>query len=835
MRLRNGMIWHGARTHVASVLSLAVLLGGAPLQARAACVGDCDGNGTVTVDELVLMVNIALGTASVDRCPAGDANGDDAVTVDEVISGVRSLEDGCPSVATPTPTATATNTPIPTFAAHGSVGQVYVTDADPNAALQLLDSSAQTVQTGTADGDGSFIFRNVAVGEGYVVVMDSGAAVRQSQPVGVTDPTDPPDSSFYENQRIGAGYGYLTTRDGTKLAIMVYLPGPIDQGPYPTVIEYSGYDPANPNSPQPSTLITSAVGYAAVGINMRGTGCSGGAFDFFEPLQSTDGYDAIEIIAAQPWVKNHQVGMVGLSYPGITQLFVAQYQPPHLASIAPLSVIGNTATGTLYPGGILNNGFALGWAQGRAHDAQDARPICNPASRDCPHCGQCWAGTRIDGGDQVCIANQKLRAQTPDLLAKIDANQTYDPAIGDPLAPSTFVHKITTPVFLAGAWQDEQVGPYFGTMLGNFTGTDKKHFTVINGGHADALDPPIFTRWLEFLSFYVRREIPHFPDTARLILGGVAEEIWGVNSFVIEGNRFTGAPSFDAALASFESDPKIRVLFDAGSVAPLGGPQQGFERSFNQWPVEGLQPAIWYFQDGGKLDPAVPTGDGADSYSYDPSRSQLTSCHDCGSGVWLAKPPWDWQPLPDGKAVAYVTDALVQTLEMVGSGSVDLWLQSTAKDTDLQVTLSEVRPDGNETYVQTGWLRASHRKIDENASTILRPVQTHYAADVADLPAGQFVLARVEMFPFAHVFRAGSRIRISVEAPGGDRPEWKFDALPLPDDNPVTNTIAHSAAYPSRVVLPVVPDDNVATPLPPCPSLRGQPCRTYVEVGNTPG
>ena len=39
---------------------------------------------------------------------------------------------------------------------------------------------------------------------------------------------------------------------------------------------------------------------------------------FFETLQSTDGYDAVEIIAAQPWVLNHQIGMVGLSYPGIT-------------------------------------------------------------------------------------------------------------------------------------------------------------------------------------------------------------------------------------------------------------------------------------------------------------------------------------------------------------------------------------------------------------------------------------------------------------------------------------------------------------------------------------
>ena len=58
-------------------------------------------------------------------------------------------------------------------------------------------------------------------------------------------------------------------------------------------------------------------------MNVRGTGCSGGAYDFFETMQVLDGYDVIETVAAQHWAKGHQVGMVGLSYPGLSQLFVA--------------------------------------------------------------------------------------------------------------------------------------------------------------------------------------------------------------------------------------------------------------------------------------------------------------------------------------------------------------------------------------------------------------------------------------------------------------------------------------------------------------------------------
>jgi hypothetical protein len=101
------------------------------------------------------------------------------------------------------------------------------------------------------------------------------------------------------------------------------------------------------------------------------------------------------------------------------------------------------------------------------------------------------------------------------------------------------------------------------------------------------------------------------------------------------------------------------------------------------------------------------------------------------------------------------------------------------------------------------------------------------------VPSDQYVLARVELFPFAHAFRTGSRVRISIEAPGGDRPLWKFMSPAVAGE--VVIDVARSAAFPSRIVLPVIPDIEVPTPLPPCPSLRGQPCRTYVELDNTPG
>jgi uncharacterized protein len=139
-----------------------------------------------------------------------------------------------------------------------------------------------------------------------------------------------------------------------------------------------------------------------------------------------------------------------------------------------------------------------------------------------------------------------------------------------------------------------------------------------------------------------------------------------------------------------------------------------------------------------------------------------------------------------------------------------------------------VRPDGHETYVQSGWLRASQRALDAGASTPLLPVQTHTQADVAPLPKGTPTRLRVPLYPFGHAFRSGSRIRIVVQPPGGNRPAWAFDAI----ERPSTVTILHSKAHPSKVVLPVVGGVDVSTGLPECNSLRGQPCRNYVPLVN---
>ncbi|MGP0048594.1 MAG: CocE/NonD family hydrolase, partial [Solirubrobacteraceae bacterium] len=384
------------------------------------------------------------------------------------------------------------------FAAHGSVQQVYATGLRPRALVSLTNRAGRTVATARADSLGGIVFRTIAPRTGYR--LRSGAA--RSGPLTVlADRSAPPSTRIYDQQLPVGGYGYLRTRDGTLLAIDVHLPGPANQGPYPTLVEYAGYGYADPAGPDSGIApVANLLGFAVVDVNMRGTGCSGGSFDYFEPLQGLDGYDVIETVARQPWVLGHRVGMLGISYGGISQLFVAATDPPHLAAITPLSVIDNTAT-TLYPGGILNTGFALSWGEQRVHDAL-------PASATG---GQPWALQRIRGGDEICKANQVLHGEAPNLIGEIRANRYYVPSVANPLAPITFVSRIHVPVYMACQWTDEQTGAHCADLAEHFTGTNRKWFTFTNGAHIDSLDPDTFDRWYDFLELYVAHRAPSLP------------------------------------------------------------------------------------------------------------------------------------------------------------------------------------------------------------------------------------------------------------------------------------------------------------------------------------
>jgi putative CocE/NonD family hydrolase len=294
-------------------------------------------------------------------------------------------------------------------------------------------------------------------------------------------------------------------------------------------------------------------------------------------------------------------------------------------------------------------------------------------------------------------------------------------------------------------------------------------------------------------------------------------------------------PSYGAALAAFERLPAVRILFDngAGSANP-GAPVAGFEQSFARYPLPGTRARSWYLGAGGALAASKPAKAGVDGFTWNRTARPPTSfTGNTGSGaggLWTASPQYRWLQSPAGSALSYVTSPLAADTAVVGAGALQAWIRSSAATVGLQVTITEVRPDGKETFVQNGWLRTDGRKLDPRKSTLLAPVPSLRRADAAPLPRGRFAEVVVPLYYEGHVYRAGSRIRVLITAPGGDQPVWAFA-----DVNPrgrASVALARSRAMPSRLLLPEVPGVNVHTPLPPCPGLRGEACRDYQPFTN---
>lgn len=732
-------------------------------------------------------------------------------------------------------------TPTSSFTGHGSMGQAYEVGAAPGTHLVLVDGSGHRVGSGTADAQGSLIIRNLPAGGGYVFEERSGATTTAAtRPFTVLSPSNTPANSFYASQHLHAGLNYVTMRDGVKLAVTVRLPPgkTLADGPFPTVVEDSGYDAAGPHSlvdavlhrngettsdpllPSSATAVGSLVapllGFATISMQMRGTGCSGGAFDLFGLPTTYDGYDVVQIAAAQPWVAHHKVGMVGISFSGISQLFVAGTRPPGLAAVAPMSLTDDLYS-TGFPGGMFNSGFAGSWLADRINDAKVA-----------PEAGQPWAKTEIAQGDTTCLANQALHGQAQNLQALLGQASHRDPGLYTQRAPFTWAAKTTVPVFLSGAVQDEQTGGQWPAIIPALAHDPNVWVTITNGTHADSLGPGTISRWLAFLDIFVAQKVPTPSPVLTTLAPLLYNQLADAPSEPPPPIPFTNAPTVAAARAEFAKQPRIRVLMDngGGSVGP-GALQPTWQAQFSAWPPPPAVATTLHLGSQGVLTAAVPKASSV-SFRPDPSARPATSLPT--GNPWAALPAYTWAPVTGPSGLGFLTAPLTHDVTVIGPASVNLWVRSTAADTDLQATVSEVRPNGQEMFVQTGELRASDRALDSTASTALHPVPTYLASTATPLPPGKLTEVRIPLNPLAYSFRTGSRIRLTITAPGGDRPAWSF--VTPATSGTVVDTLGIGGVAASALVLPeltsVVPPDAQ----PACPSLRGQPCRPYVPAQN---
>ena len=418
---------------------------------------------------------------------------------------------------------------------------------------------------------------------------------------------------------------------------------------------------------------------------------------------------------------------------------------------------------------------------------------------------------------------------------EVAANRYYIPSFANPLNPDTFVHKIHVPVFLACQWTDEQTGAHCPELAEHFSGTRLKWFTFTNGAHIDSLDPATAVRWYDFLTLFVAHRLPVLSPDVKALAPLLYETAMGIGGITFPADPIEDEPDYASALAAFERLPSVRILFDngAGSSTPRA-PVDAFEQSFSRFPLPGTRAASWYLGSRGALQGSPRASGAVDAFTWSPRARPLTDFtgNTGPGGLWGTSPDYHWTQNPAGTALSYVTAPLTQNTVVVGAGALHAWIEVTAPDVDLQVTVSEVRPDGNETFVQSGWLDASERKLSAQ-STLLEPLLTELqdrreaAAEGTVHRGGRAALLRGSRVPGGIAdsdHDLGPRRR-SAHA-GRSRIWCRRDSA--------TVRIAHSPAMPSRIILPVIPGVAVPTSLPSCQSLRGEPCRRYAPLATEP-
>ena len=769
-----------------------------------------------------------------------------------------------------------------TLHGNGSIDEAWLTGAGPGDQITLWREHSPVpgvADPSPADSVGSLIVRNLQPGPGYSWRDDTTG--QRTRPFAVLAPGEnpPTDADLYTDQPMQDGLNYITMRDGIQLAATVRYPYGetcTAAAPCPTVIEYSGYDVAGPTDPIPSLInsvlggpctgcgdphllpdsatdvgavVARFAGFATVSLQMRGTGCSGGAFDLFGYPSDYDAYDAIEIVAHQSWVASHKVGMVGISYSGLSQFPAAGTDPPDLAAIAPMSPTDDLFS-TGYPGGIYNNGFAASWIEARIDDAKAAASysgghLVQSSTAPVPNVGQPWTYYEIDaelaadgGTSSTCLANQALHNQS-EQLATLTGSQFVTPFTGAGRDPSLFDRRsmvdwaahIQVPIFLSGALEDEQTGPQWTALIDAIPKATPVFTNMVNGDHIDSADPQTMSRWLEFLDIYVADKVPATPNAIEsLALDQFAALASSVSAEApLPPIRFTTAPNVDVARAEFAAEtPLVHALFDngAGSAGP-GDMESTYSADFSSWPPAGTTTTL-FFGAGGSLQSSRPTGLASTAFTLDPSTRPATSLP-AGGNAWAAQPDWDWTPVPAVDGIAFQTAPFTTPTTFVGPATVDLWVKASAPVEDFQVTVTEVRPQtGQEEYITSGFLRSTNQ-VDAPDSTPLFTDPTYLGTEARSLSPRHYSLIRIPVDPIAHTFRPGTSLRVVISAPGGDRPVWTFET----QDNGQQAIVGLGGWVASSLTVNAVSGVDATANLPECGSLRGEPCRALVSEGNS--
>lgn len=563
----------------------------------------------------------------------------------------------------------------------------------------------------------------------------------------------------------------MPMRDGVRLYTEIFLPPENalkDSGhteTIPVILTRSPYPFARTSRHGGLTVPRYlAEGYAIASQQTRGQGQSEGHYRFLvDDIQ--DGYDTVQWLAEQTWC-NGNIGMIGPSYMGSTQLMAARAKPPALKCIMPTAFIGHFTRCYPFSCGVPAKGLNMFWH--RLLDAESMETLEIASANELALQHPTW-GPALRHRPLIDAANDILPASKLSAWREAMANPT-DNAHWAPLHFSDEqLAALDIPIFFTDGWYDMTIGPidYFSrleklqpekadryllvgpwnhvqTAANSKPGENDGERTLPRDGEMDHIKCR-----LAFFDRYLKddHQVKVQPNRVRVYISGAPNS---------NANIWKDLPTFPA-------------------------PQTQYQHFYLH-----SQGNAYAFPGDGLLDQQKPGEEPADHYTYDPELPTHFR-------VNTADDRRDVEIRAD--VLTYTSEPLTSPLTILGDMTLVLHAASDAPDTDWFTVLTEVFPDGQSKsfYMAPPAFRARYRHgLDKEV--LLTPNQPEEY--------------RIPLGPAGHQLAVGHRLRLSIFSAAFPQFDPNTNTgNPAATDTAVTianQTIFHNRARPSHLILPIV-------------------------------
>ena len=627
----------------------------------------------------------------------------------------------------------------------------------------------------------------------------------------------------------------IPMRDGVRLAADVHFPVTSEDeritAPAPVLLVRTSYDKSKSEWDTVRDYYP-RHGYVFVNQDLRSRFKSEGDGRYYHtcnPWEGEDGFDTVEWLAKQPWC-NGKIGTLGSSHRGIVQTVMALHRPPHLVAQwveqAPTNIYAHEAR----EGGAMCFHMAAA-IHNHALDSHELRN--NPegvlaVAKTFQNIREFLSNTPWKRGETALAHAPSLEETLFNYYTAGDYDEWWANENNDQ-TPYLDRHA-DIPVILTGGWWD----PFAGGTADLFVDLTRRN---------KSLTHLVFGPWAHGTQ---RTDATHEGDVD---FGPDAR--WGMSKFNPIRRRW-----FDRWLKDedngVDDDPPILLFVMGGGSGTKNAEGRlnhgGYWREEQEWPLARAETTSFYLHADGSLSSEAHAAESASiTYTFDPDNPVPTLGGNVAGFSAIAKPEeggptFDEAPPPGEQAdtilahsyslvtpgpmhqrerpglmacsepygllcdrpdvITFETEPLTDDVEITGPIEVNLWVSSSAPDTDFTAKLLDIYPP-NEDYPD-----GYHLNL---CDSILRTRYRNSWTEPEMMSPGTVYPITIELTPTSNLFKAGHRIRVDISSSNFPR----FDINPNTGEpmgrhtrtQTAENTLHLDRDHPSHILLPVVPID----------------------------